>query len=106
MGSLKHAAERKAASVAIRQALKYIKKDGADQGEQICKLIDTLQKFMGNSLAGLNYDAAKKMMSDPDNKWSKYIKKAICELDDNVITETLLDLGFEAFFAEIGRAHV
>ncbi|MCI1726344.1 MAG: radical SAM protein [Lachnospiraceae bacterium] len=98
MASMKHAAERKAAEVAIRQAVRYIKKDGADQGEQICKLIDLLQKILGNSIPEMSFDNARKMMSDPDNKWSKYVKKAINELDENVVVMTLLNLGFEAFF--------
>lgn len=98
MASVKHAAERKAASVAIRQAIRYIKKDGADQGEQICKLIDLLHKFLGNSIPEMSFDNAKKMMSDPENKWAKYVKKAINELDENVVVTTLLNLGFEAFF--------
>ena len=90
--AISHAAERKAASVAIRQALKYIKKTALTKASRSVELIDLTKKFMGGAFSDEGIEDAKKMMADPDNKWSRYITKALDELDDNVIVNTLLDL--------------
>ena len=53
MESLTHAAERKAYEVAIRQAVRYIRKEGTDRSEQMGKLIDFISKMMGGMFAFL-----------------------------------------------------
>ena len=98
MASLAHIAERKAFEVAIRQAVKYVKKEGADSANQMVKLLDLVKKLMGNTFSDEQYEKAKWTMTSPDSKWASFFKKGIAEVNENVLAVTLLNMGYESFF--------
>ena len=97
MAQLVHSAQRAAYNVAIRQAIKYVKKDGADKYEQIGKLIDLVEKITGSNYPPEGYAKARQLLANPDEKWARFLARSLDELDDNVIATTLLNLGFETF---------
>ena len=97
MAQLVHSAQRAAYNVAIRQAIKYVKKDGADKYEQIGKLIDLVEKLTGSNYPPEGYAKARQLLANPDEKWARFLARSLDELDDNVIATTLLNLGFETF---------
>ena len=67
MESLTHAAERKAYEVAIRQAVRYIRKEGTDRSEQMGKLIDFISKMMGGMFSKEQYAKAKWTLTSPES---------------------------------------
>lgn len=96
---LSHAAERKAFSTAIDGFLKHIKKkDYADRSETYCKLVDTAATFWGKGANKEKMEAAKKALSNPDNRWVKFLNRVIDETDPHYAKTMLLNLGYEAFF--------
>ena len=97
MAPLVHSAQRAAYNVAIRQAIKYVKKDGADKYEQIGKLIDLVERLTGSNYPPEGYAKARQLLANPDEKWARFLARSLDELDDNVIATTLLNLGFETF---------
>ena len=63
MGNLGHQAARAAASKIIDIILKGLDKD---REAEVCKLIDLMEKYMDGEKISLNYDLARKMISDKD----------------------------------------
>ena len=95
MGTLTHKAARAAYGTAIDAVLKHVKKD---REKGLLELVDLTEKYMGDNFQKENYEAARKMIQDPDNKWVKYVNHMIDELDPYVIRQTALNLGYEAAF--------
>ena len=78
MGTLTHKAARAAYGTAIDAVLKHVKKD---REKGLLELVDLTEKYMGDNFQKENYEAARKMIQDPDNKWVKYVNHMIDELD-------------------------
>ena len=95
MGTLTHKAARAAYGTAIDAVLKHVKKD---REKGLLELVDLTEKYMGDNFQKENYEATRKMIQDPDNKWVKYVNNLIDELDPYVIRQTALNLGYEAAF--------
>ena len=95
LDKVSHAAERKAKEVAIDHIVKGLDKDRT--GEYL-KLIDLAEKFYGKGFTKENYDAARKAIQDPNNKWVIYINSVIDDANPEFIKKTALNLGYEAFF--------
>lgn len=95
MGTLTHKAARAAYGTAIDAVLKHVKKD---REKGLLELVDLTEKYMGDNFQKENYEATRKMIQDPDNKWVKYVNHMIDELDPYVIRQTALNLGYEAAF--------
>ena len=95
LDKVSHAAERKAMEVAIDHIVKGLDKDRT--GEYL-KLIDLAEKFYGKGFTKENYDAARKAVQDPNNKWVNYINSVIDDANPEFIKKTALNLGYEAFF--------
>jgi MoaA/NifB/PqqE/SkfB family radical SAM enzyme len=96
---LSHAAERQAFSVAIDGFLKHLnKKDEAGRTETYLKLVDLAGKFWGKGANKEKMEAAKKYISNPENRWVKFINRVIDETDPHYAKTMLLNLGYEAFF--------
>ena len=95
LDKVSHAAERKAMEVVIDHIVKGLDKDRT--GEYL-KLIDLAEKFYGKGFTKEIYDAARKAIQDPNNKWVKYINSVIDEANPEFIKKTALNLGYEAFF--------
>lgn len=98
MASLAHAAERKAFEIAIRQAVRYVKKEGKDKSEQMSKLVDFVKKFMGSAYSEEQYQLAKWTITSPESKWSRFFAKGFDEIDENVLVTILLNMGYEALY--------
>lgn len=92
---LLHTSVRKAYEIAIDGTLKFINKD---REKNLLKLVDISEKFMGNTFKKSTYEATRKMIQNPDEKWMKYLNRALDELDPHVIKMNALNLGFEAAF--------
>ena len=95
MGTLTHKAARAAYGTAIDAVLKHVKKE---REKGLLELVDLTEKYMGDNFQKENYEATRKMIQDPDNKWVKYVNHMIDELDPYVIRQTALNLGYEAAF--------
>ncbi len=95
MGTMTHAAARLAFSKAIDVVLKDVDKN---REEAIVKIVDLMQKYMGDEKLDLDYDNIRKMIRDKDGAFNKYINKALDEIDPHVIKTAALNLGYEAFF--------
>lgn len=93
--SLSHVAARKAFSIGIDETMKHMKKD---REKSLNQLVNLAEKFMGDNFEQSSYDEARKMIADPNNKWMRYLDKALTELHPNVIKKNALNLGFEAAF--------
>ena len=96
--NMKHAAERQAFSVAIDRFLNHLdKQDEAQRGEIYVKLVNMAEKFWGKG----NEETMNKVraaVSDPNNRWVKYINKIIDETNPQFAKKFILNLGYEAFF--------
>lgn len=95
MGTMTHAAARLAFSKAIDVVLKDVDKN---REEAIVKIVDLMQKYMGDEKLDLDYDNIRKMIRDKDGAFNKYINKVLDELDPHVLKTAALNLGYEAFF--------
>ena len=95
MGTMTHAAARLAFSKAIDVVLKDVDKN---REEAIVKIVDPLQKYMGDEKLDLDYDNIRKMIRDKDGAFNKYINKVLDEIDPHVLKTAALNLGYEAFF--------
>ena len=71
MGTLTHKAARAAYGTAIDAVLKHVKKD---REKGLLELVDLTEKYMGDNFQKENYEATRKMIQDPDNKWVKFVK--------------------------------
>ena len=61
------------------------------------QMVDWARQFWGDGLPEESYDKARAALSDPDNKWVRYIDRVLDETDPHVARVTALNLGFEAF---------
>ena len=60
--------------------------------------MDVAKQFYGNAYSEESYEHAKKILTDPDSKWSRLIDCVLDQTDPHVARTTALNLGFEAFF--------
>ena len=95
MSNLSHKAGRAAFGKIIDSTLKYVNKD---RENNLLKLVDLSEKFMGDNFTKEAYEGARNLIKDPDSKWMKYINKALDEIHPNVAKMTALNLGYEAAF--------
>ena len=95
MGTLTHTAAR----LAFSKAIDVVHKDAdKNREEAIVKIVDLMQKYMGDEKLDLDYDNIRKMIRDKDGAFNKYINKVLDEIDPHVLKTAALNLGYEAFF--------
>ena len=94
MGTMTHAAGRLAASAAIDVVLKKVDKD---REKGMLGLVDFIEKYMSGEQVDMNFEGVKDIISDPDSSLSRFMNKALDEIDPHVLKTILLNLGFEAF---------
>lgn len=96
--NMKHAAERQAFSIAIDNFLKNVDKQNyKERCETYVKLVNISEKFFGKG----NEERLAKVraaVSDPNNRWVKYVNKIIDETNPKFAKKFILNLGYEAFF--------
>ncbi len=95
MATLSHTMQRKAFSAAIDVALRRLSKD---REKGLLQIVDLAERFMGDNFKPESYEAARRMIQDPDNKWMRYVNRLLDEVDPHVAKVTALNLGFEAAF--------
>ena len=94
MGSLTHIAARTAAGIGIDQTLKKVSR--GDRETELLKLIDLMEKYVAGSSIQVNGDAYRNLIKDENSALSRYINRALDEVDHNVLRTTVLNFGFEA----------
>ena len=94
INTLSHKMQRAAAGSLIDMALGYAAKD---RQKAYLQMVDWARQFWGDGLPEESYDKARAALSDPDNKWVRYIDRVLDETDPHVARVTALNLGFEAF---------
>lgn len=95
MNKVAHSLERKAFGAAVDYTLGKVNKD---REKGLLQIVDLAQKFMGDNFRQESYDAARKMIQNPDGKWMQYVNRLLDEVDPHVAKMTALNLGFEAAF--------
>ena len=94
MSSIGHSAARLAASKAFDVVLKNADKN---REQEVCKLIDLMEKYMSDEKLDVNYDKAREMVNNKDGALNKYINRVLDEVDPKVLKTMALNLGFESF---------
>ena len=95
MNEMTHKMERAAFSKGIDYALKKVNQN---RQEGLLKLVDLAEKAMGDQFTKESYNAARKMILDPQNKWMHFVNRALDEIHPNVAKMSALNLGYEAAF--------
>ena len=96
--NMKHAAERQAFAVAIDGFLNHLdKQNEAERCETYLKLVNMAEKFWGKGNEE-TMDKVRAAVSDPNNRWVKYVNKIIDESNPKFAKKFILNLGYEAFF--------
>ena len=94
--NLSHKAERKASALLLNRFVNHLS-NKEDRAETYVKIVDLTQKFIGNDENKAKFDAVRKVVQDPNNRWMKFINRIVDESDPNVLKTMLLNLGYEAF---------
>lgn len=95
MAGMTHTAARIAFSTATDVALRGVKKN---REAGVVRLVDLMQKYMGDEKLDLDYDKVREMIENKDCTLNKYMNRIIDEVNPHVLKTTVLNLGFEAFF--------
>ena len=95
MASIGHTVERKAISALINGLYGSVKKS-EDRTKTYLKFVDYAGKFLNGKEETL--DKVRAALSDPDNRWVKFLNKVIDESNPAYAKKVLLNLGYEAFF--------
>lgn len=71
-----------AASVAVKQAIKYVRKDPQNR---MMKLLNLVEKTDVRKVNQTTYDSLHKVLDDPDNNWTIFVNKLICGTAPDVL---------------------
>ena len=93
--NLTHKMQRAALGKIVDMALSHAEQD---REKTMCQLVDAAKQFYGSGFSDETYENAKKVLSDPDSKWTKLINCVLDQTDPHVARTTALNLGYEAFF--------
>ncbi len=93
-----HAAERKAFSVMLDGFWDHLSKNTAeDRTKTYLQIVDAAGKFWKDADQN-TLDSVKEYLSNPENRWVKFLNRVIDETDPHYAKTMLLNLGYEAFF--------
>lgn len=95
MNKLTHLIEKRAFEKIFDRILT---EDHDKRQQSFLKLLKLAQRYMGKNFMQASYNATKKMIMNPDQKWMRYINRLLDETDPHVARETAMTLGFEAAF--------
>lgn len=75
-----------AMGVAIKQAIKYARKDFYNNAPKLLSLLEMadVKKVNRSTYAGLH-----KVLDDPDNNWMQYAKSLICDLNEDAVMKLI-----------------
>ena len=91
--NMKDKTQRAAASVAIDQLLKYLKKAPE---ENLLKLVDIGESLVGNLFPKQNFGKIRDAVKDPENIWRKFALDVVDTVDHDVIKKMILAFGLGA----------
>ena len=95
LDNLTHKMQRAALGKIVDVALSRAEQD---REKTMCQLVDAAKQFYGSGFSDETYENAKKVLTDPDSKWTKLINCVLDQTDPHVARTTALNLGYEAFF--------
>ena len=93
--NLTHKMQRAALGKIVDVALSRAEQD---REKTMNQLVDAAKQFYGSGFSDETYENAKKVLTDPDSKWTKLINCVLDQTDPHVARTTALNLGYEAFF--------
>ena len=93
--NLQHAAERQALSLLADGLLKHLNKT-EDKTQTYLKIVDLVAKFYGDGAKAETLQKVREYVSNPENRWVKYINRVIEETDPHYAKTMLLNLGYES----------
>ncbi|MFS8540473.1 MAG: radical SAM protein [Tissierellales bacterium] len=82
--------------------LKYLNRNTE---ENLLKLVDWAQNFMGDIFDEKYYDKTRDLIRDKDSKWMKYLESMIKETDPHVLKTHVLNLGYESSLYGLKKIH-
>ena len=95
--NLGNAAQRKAVETLVDAFLKHREK-AEDREKFYLQLVDWAEMFYGKAAKKETLERIRAAITDPDNRWFKFINKIIDETDPHYAKVTLMNLGYQAFF--------
>ena len=95
LDNLTHKMQRAALGKIVDVALSRAEQD---REKTMCQLVDAAKQFYGSGFSDETYENAKKVLTDPNSKWTKLINCVLDQTDPHVARTTALNLGYEAFF--------
>ena len=96
MGTLAHSTQRTALGVAFDTYLKKMNKNGRE--EELVKLTQTIEKYVGDFSGTINYDKIRELILDKDGSINKYVNRVLDEVDPKVLKTSALNFGLEAMY--------
>lgn len=96
MGTFNHAIQRAALGTAAGMFLKKMGKGNRE--EELLKLIDKAEKYLGTMSGTIEYDKIRAIVNDRDGFVNQYINRFLDEVDPKVIKTLGLNFGFEAMY--------
>ena len=95
LDNLTHKMQRAALGKIVDVALSRAEQD---REKTMCQLVDAAKQFYGSGFSDETYENAKKVLTDPNSKWTKLINCVLDQTNPHVARTTALNLGYEAFF--------
>ena len=96
MSTLGHAAQRAALGTAFDVYVKKI--NNRNREEELVKLVNTVEKYLGDNTGMINYDRIREIISDKDGFINQYINRFLDEVDPKVLKTVALNFGYEAMY--------
>ena len=91
--TLREKAERKAVATVVRKLIRYTKKD---PDNNLPKLIDYAEKFVGKIFPSENFIKMREGVKDPENVWRKLALSVLNDTDEEVLVKMALAFGLGA----------
>ncbi len=99
MGTKTNSFSEKVESAAIMKlinaALKQVNKD---RTKSYLKIENEFEKYFGDRYSEEFYNNVKEGISDPDNRWIKYLNRVLDETNPNILNKLICNVGYNAFF--------
>ena len=90
LDNLTHKMQRAALGKIVDVALSHAEQD---REKTMNQLVDIAKQFYGSGFSDETYENAKKVLTDPDSKWTKLINCVLDQTDPHVARTTALNLG-------------
>lgn len=97
MAEIKHALERKAFAAGLNKAIDKLRND-EDGGDAFRQVVDLMEKILGDSWEPQSYELLRKLTTEPDSKWGRYVRRLVKEVDPHILKTFALNAGYESGF--------